>query len=306
MHPHEPSPPPAEGLVGDVTLESAPVVGAPAPVHAPHEVHLAPRTGWVGLGLGEIWTYRGLLYFLVWRNVKVRYKQTLLGFAWAILQPLATMTIFTIFMGKLAKMPSDNLPYSLFAFSGLLPWQLFSFALTEASNSLVANTQLVTKVYFPRPIVPLSSVLTGVVDFGAAFLVLGVLMAYHGYVPTKGVLILPLLILFALAAALAIGLWLSALNVQYRDIRYTIPFLTQIWLYATPIAYPSSLIPEKWRFLYGLNPMTGVVEGFRWALFGTNPRVGPLIAVSVVTVIVLLIGGLLYFRRMEKYFADRV
>jgi lipopolysaccharide transport system permease protein len=287
-------------------VTSAPAV-TPAPVpHAVFEVTLAPKTGWVSLGLGEIWSYRELLYFLVWRNVKVRYKQTLLGVSWAILQPVATMTIFTIFMGKLAKMPSDSLPYSLFVFSGLLPWQLFSFALTEASNSLVANAQLVTKVYFPRPIVPLSAVLTGVVDFAAALLVLAVLMGYHGYTPTRGIVVLPLLILFALAAALAIGLWLSALNVQYRDIRYTIPFLTQIWLYATPIAYPSSLIPEKWRFLYGLNPMTGVVEGFRWALFGTNSHVGPMIAVSVGTVVFLLFGGMIYFRRMEKHFADRV
>lgn len=280
---------------------------SPATTAVPeYEVILEPKTGWVSLGLGEIWAYRELLYFLVWRNVKVRYKQTLLGVVWAILQPLATMTIFTIFMGRLAKIPSESLPYSLFVFSGLLPWQLFAFALTEASNSLVANTHLVTKVYFPRPIVPLSSVLTGVVDFGAAFVVLGVLMAYHGYAPTLGILVLPLLIVFALCAALAIGLWLSALNVQYRDIRYTIPFLTQIWLYATPIAYPSSLVPAKWRFLYGLNPMTGVVEGFRWALFGTSSHVGPEIGVSVVTVSLLLFGGLVYFRRMEKHFADKV
>jgi lipopolysaccharide transport system permease protein len=279
---------------------------AEGPVSRAIEVVIAPKTGWVSLQLGEVWAYRELLYFLIWRNVKIRYKQTLLGIAWAVLQPLATMAIFTIFMGKLAKIPSDSIPYSLFVFSGLLPWQLFSFGLTEASNSLLANAHLVTKVYFPRLIVPISAVLTGVIDFAAASLVLGILMAYHGYWPKQGIVVIPLLILFALAAALAVGLWLSALNVRYRDVRYTIPFLTQIWLYATPIAYPSSLIPERWRFFYGLNPMTGVVEGFRWALFGSHARVGPTIAVSVGTVFVSLLGGLVYFRRMEKHFADRI
>jgi lipopolysaccharide transport system permease protein len=267
---------------------------------------IEPNHGWVPLGLRDLWTYRELLYFFVWRDVKVRYKQTLLGAAWAIVQPTATMLIFTLFMGKLAKIPSDGIPYPLFVFAGLLPWQLFSFALVESSNSLVANKQLITKVFFPRLLVPTAAVLPGVVDLLAASLVLVVLMAHYHVTPTLGILILPVLIVFALAAALAVGLWLSALNVQYRDVRYTIPFLTQVWLYATPIAYPSSLVPERWRVLYGLNPMTGVVEGFRWALFGTSPHVGGLVSVSVVTVVVLLIGGVAYFRRMERYFADMV
>jgi lipopolysaccharide transport system permease protein len=267
---------------------------------------IEPSRGWVALHLGDLWRYRGLLYFLVWRDVKVRYKQTLLGASWAILQPTATMIIFTVFMGKLARIPSDSLPYPLFAFSGLLPWQLFSFALVECSNSLIANKQLITKVFFPRLIVPTASILTGLVDFGAASLVLIGLMAHYGRVPTLGILFLPLLLIFTLMAALAVGLWLAALNVKYRDVRYTIPFLTQLWLYSTPIAYPTSLVPERWRYLFGLNPMAGVVEGFRWALFGTAPHLGPMLAVSVATVVLLLIGGLAYFRHMEKYFADLV
>jgi lipopolysaccharide transport system permease protein len=269
-------------------------------------VVIEPTRGWVSLRFGDLWRYRELLYFLVWRDVKVRYKQTLLGAVWAILQPTATMIIFSIFMGKLAKIPSDSIPYPLFVFSGLLPWQLFSFALVDSSNSLVANKQLITKVFFPRLIVPTASIVTGLVDFGAASLVLIVLMIHYRVMPTTGLVFLPLLLLFALMAALAIGLWLSALNVQYRDVRYTIPFLTQLWLFATPIAYPSSLIPERWRYIYGLNPIAGVVEGFRWALFGTTPHLGPLMGVSVATVVLLLIGGLAYFRHMEKYFADLV
>jgi lipopolysaccharide transport system permease protein len=267
---------------------------------------IEPSRGWIALRFGDLWRYRELLYFLVWRDVKVRYKQTILGAAWAILQPTATMAIFAVFMGKLAKIPSDGIPYPLFAFSGLLPWQLFAFALVDSSNSLVANKQLITKVFFPRLVVPAASIITGLVDFAAASLVLVVLMAHYHVAPTIGIVFLPVLLIFALLAALSIGLWLSALNVQYRDVRYTIPFLTQLWLYATPIAYPASLIPQKWRFLFGLNPMTGVVEGFRWALFGTTPDLGPLLGVSVAAVAVLLIGGLAYFRHMEKHFADLV
>ena len=272
----------------------------------PESIVIEPSRGWVALNLVDLWRYRGLLYFLVWRDVKVRYKQTVLGAAWAILQPTVTMIIFTVFMGKLAKIPSDSIPYPLFAFSGLLPWQLFSFALVECSNSLIANKQLITKVFFPRLIVPTASILTGLVDFSAASLVLVALMVHYGRVPTIGIVLLPLLLLFTLMAALAVGLWLAALNVQYRDVRYTIPFLTQLWLYSTPIAYPTSLVPERWRYLFGLNPMAGVVEGFRWALFGTTPHLGPMMAVSVGTVVLLLIGGLAYFRHMEKYFADLV
>jgi len=275
------------------------------PVSLPTIV-IRPSTGWVPLRLKELWEYRELLYFLVWRDVKVRYKQTVLGAAWAVIQPFFTMVVFSIFFGRLAGIPSDGLPYPIFAYCALLPWQLFSHALTESGNSLVGNQNLITKVYFPRLVIPLAAVLAGLVDFGVAFLVLLGMMAYYGMAPTMAVATLPLFILLAIATALAVGLWLSALNVQYRDVRYTIPFLTQFWLFATPIAYPSSLVPEGWRVLYGLNPMAGVVEGFRWALLGTRNAPGPMLAVSIAVVVALLIGGLYYFRRMEKTFADVV
>lgn len=267
---------------------------------------IRPSRGWVSLRLKDIWEYRELLYFLVWRDIKVRYKQTVLGVAWAILQPFMTMVVFSIFFGRLAKVPSDGMPYPVFAFCALLPWQLFANALTASGNSLVANQQLITKVYFPRLIIPISAVLAGLVDFGISFLVLIGMMFYYGIVPTAAVLALPLLILLAIATALAVGLWLSALNVQYRDVRYTIPFLTQFWLFATPIAYPSSLVPEALRTLYGLNPMVGVVEGFRWALLGKTDGIGPLVIVCALVVVILLFGGLVYFRRMERTFADIV
>lgn len=260
--------------------------------------------GWVALRLKELWEFRELLYFLVWRDIKVRYKQTALGAAWAVLQPVMTMLVFSVFFGKLAKLPSDGVPYPVFAFAALLPWQLFAFALTESANSLVGSQNLIKKVYFPRLVVPLASVLAGLVDFGIAFVVLLVLMFHYGIVPTAAVVFLPLFILLAVATALSVGLWLSALNVQFRDVRYTIPFLTQFWMFATPVAYPSSLVPEKWRMWLGLNPMAGVVEGFRWALLGTSHSPGGLLWVSILVVIVLLIGGLAYFRRMESTFAD--
>jgi len=267
---------------------------------------IRPSKGWVPLRLKGLWEYRELLYFLVWRDVKVRYKQTVLGAAWAVIQPFFTMIVFSIFFGHLAKIPSDGLPYPIFAYCALLPWQLFSHAMMESGNSLVANQNLITKVYFPRLVIPLSAVLAGLVDFGIAFLVLLGMMAYYGMVPTMAVVTLPLFILLAIATALAVGLWLSALNVQYRDVRYTIPFLTQFWLLATPIAYPSSLVPEGWRVLYGLNPMAGVVEGFRWALLGTSNAPGAMLTVSVAVVLALLISGLYYFRSMERTFADVV
>lgn len=269
-------------------------------------VVIRPSRGWVSLKLQDLWEYRELLYFLVWRDVKVRYKQTVLGAAWAILQPFLTMVVFSIFFGRLAGVPSDGIPYPVFAYTALLPWQLFAHALTESGNSLVANQQLITKVYFPRLVIPISAVLAGLVDFSIAFVVLLGMMFYYGIVPTAAASALPLFILLAIATALAVGLWLSALNVQYRDVRYTIPFLTQFWLFATPIAYSSSLVPEQWRALYGLNPMAGVVEGFRWALLGKSGGVGPLMIVSALVVGVLLVGGLVYFRRMEKTFADVV
>jgi lipopolysaccharide transport system permease protein len=260
--------------------------------------------GWVSLRLRELWEYRELLYFLVWRDIKVRYKQTALGAAWAILQPVMTMLVFSVFFGRLAKVPSDGVPYPVFVYVALLPWQLFAFALAESANSLVASQNLIKKVYFPRLVIPIASVLAGLVDFAISFVVLIGLMAYYRIHPTPAVAALPLFILFAVAAALSVGLWLSALNVQYRDVRYIIPFLTQFWMFVTPVAYPSSLVPEKWRTLFGLNPMAGVVEGFRWALLGKSTRPGPLLWVSIAAVMILLVGGLIYFRRMESMFAD--
>ena len=266
---------------------------------------IRPSRGWVSLDLRDLWRYRELLYFLTWRDIKVRYKQTIFGAAWAILQPFFTMIVFSVFFGRLAKMPSDGIPYPIFAYCALLPWSYFAGALDRASNSLVGSSHLITKVYFPRLAIPISAVMAGLVDFGIAFVVLLGMMLYYGFAPTAAALTLPLFLVLAIAAALAVGLWLSALNVQYRDVRYTVPFLTQVWLFATPIAYPSSLVPEQWRTWYGLNPMAGVVEGFRWALLGKEPP-GPMLAVSIIAVVLLLIGGLYYFRRMERSFADLV
>jgi lipopolysaccharide transport system permease protein len=268
--------------------------------------HILPASRWTTLGLRELWEYRELLLFLTWRDIKVRYKQTALGAAWAIIQPLFMMLIFSLFFGKLARVPSDGIPYPIFTFCALLPWQLFAHALTESSNSLVANERLITKVYFPRLVVPIAAVLGGLVDFAVAFVILLVMMAYYGIVPGWNIVALPGLIVLAVLTALAVGLWLSALNVKYRDVRYTIGFLVQVWLFASPVAYPSSIVPEAWRPFYGLNPMAGVVEGFRWALLGKAEAPGAMLAVSVVAVIIILLGGLFYFRRMEQEFADIV
>lgn len=273
--------------------------------HLPSIV-IRPSRGWVPLNLAGLWEFRELLYFLVWRDIKVRYKQTALGVAWAIIQPFFTMVVFSIFFGRLAKIPSDGIPYPIFAYCALLPWQLFAHALTESSNSLVANERLISKVYFPRLVVPIAPVLAGLVDFVIAFVILIGMMIYYRVTPTLAIWTVPLFLVLAVGAALGVGLWLSALNVQYRDVRYTVPFLTQFWLFATPVAYPSSLVPEPWRALYGLNPMAGVVEGFRWALLGRGEIPGPLLAVSVAVVLLLFVGGLYYFRRMEKTFADVV
>jgi len=267
---------------------------------------IKPTYGWVSLGLHSVWEHRELLYFLTWRDIKVRYKQTVLGIAWAVLQPFLLMVVFSVFFGRLAKVPSDGFPYPLFTFCGLLPWQLFAHALTESSNSLVANERLITKVYFPRLVIPLSAVLTGLVDFIFAFLVLLGMMIHYGVMATSALWTLPLFILMAVATALGVGLWLSALNVQYRDVRYTIPLITQCWLFLSPVAYPSSIVPEPWHFLYGVNPMAGVIEGFRWALLGKADPPGTMLAVSAMVTVLLLIGGLFYFRRMEKNFADVV
>ena len=267
---------------------------------------IKPTYGWVSLGLHSVWEHRELLYFLTWRDIKVRYKQTVLGITWAVLQPFLLMVVFSVFFGRLAKVPSDGFPYPLFTFCGLLPWQLFAHALTESSNSLVANERLITKVYFPRLVIPLSAVLTGLVDFIFAFLVLLGMMIHYGVMATSVLWTLPLFILLAVATALGVGLWLSALNVQYRDVRYTIPLITQCWLFLSPVAYPSSIVPEPWRLLYGVNPMAGVIEGFRWALLGKADPPGTMLAVSVMVTVLLLISGLFYFRRMEKSFADMV
>lgn len=277
-----------------------------APGAAAPTIVIRPSRGWVALRLRELWEYRELFYFLAWRDIKVRYKQTVLGAAWAIIQPFFTMVVFSIFFGQLAKIPSDGVPYPVFAYCALLPWHLFAYALNESANSMVGNQQLIKKVYFPRLIIPLAGVLAGLVDFAIAFGVLLLLMLYYGIVPTVAIVTLPLFLLLAVGAALAVGLWLSTLNVQYRDVRYVIPFLTQFWLFATPVAYPSSLVPEPWRLLYGLNPMAGVVEGFRWALLGKAEWPGPMIFVSAAMVAALLVSGLYYFRRMERTFADVV
>jgi lipopolysaccharide transport system permease protein len=261
------------------------------------------RPGWVAIDFAELWRYRELLVFYAIRDIKVRYKQTFLGAAWAILQPVLTMAVFSIFFGRLAGVPSDGAPYPIFAFCALLPWQLFAYALTQSSNSLVENRQMLTKVYFPRLIVPLASVLAGLVDFAIAFVVLVGMMLYYGIAPGSGMLTLPLFTLLALAAAVAAGLWLSALNVKYRDVRYAVPFLAQFWLFITPVAYSSALVPEEWQAFYGINPMVGVVDGFRWALLGKTPP-GPMLMVSVAATALLLTGGLFFFRRMEKSLAD--
>jgi len=273
-------------------------------VEIPH-VHIEPSKGWVGLQLRDLWVFRELLYFLTWRDVKVRYKQTALGVTWAILQPLLTMVVFSLFFGKLAKVPSDGIPYPIFNFVGLLPWTFFSSAITNSSQSLVGNANMITKVYFPRLIIPISAVLSGLVDFGISFIVLIGMMFFFPVHPGWGIFLLPLFLLLAVITSLGVGLWLSAMNVQYRDVRYIVPFITQFWLFATPVAYSSRLLSEPWLTLYGLNPMVGVVEGFRWALLGTNPP-SAMIILSVLVSVVTFISGLFYFRRMEKNFADLV
>jgi lipopolysaccharide transport system permease protein len=279
-------------------------VGRPEEIRQPLTTLVTPPARWPSLNLREFWSYRELLFFLVWRDVKVRYKQTGLGVAWAILQPLLSMFVFSLFFGRLGRIPSDGVPYPVFCLTALVPWTFFSYGLTQAANSVVADQQLVTKVYFPRLVIPVATVLSGLVDFGVAFTLLLGVMLYLGITLTLNALwIIPLLLL-AFLTALGAGLWLAAFNVQYRDVRYTVPFLTQIWLFTTPVAYPSSLLAEPWRMVYGLNPMVGVVEGFRWALLRTHTAPGPILAVSALAALLLLIGGMFYFRRMEASFAD--
>lgn len=267
---------------------------------------ITPSQGWVALQLREVWAYRELLYFLTWRDIKVRYKQTVLGAAWAIIQPFFTMIVFSLFFGRLAQMPSDGIPYPIFTYAALVPWTFFVYGMSQSANSLVTSSNLLKKVYFPRLCIPLATVFSGVVDFVLAFAVLVVMMLVYGLVPTVNVVWLPGFLLLALVTCLGVGLWLSAMNVQFRDVRYTVPFVTQFWLFATPIAYPSSLLSEPWRTLYGLNPMVGVVDGFRWALLDTATAPGWGVVVSSVVAVLLLISGTYYFRRMEKTFADVV
>lgn len=260
--------------------------------------------GWVWPKFRELWEYRELLYFFAWRDIKVRYRQTVMGALWAIIQPMFTMVIFSLFFGRLANIPSDGVPYPVFSFTALVPWTFFANALAQASNSLVVNANMIKKIYFPRLALPIATVLAGVVDFALAFIVLLGIMLYYGIVPTANIIWLPLFVLLAVITSLGVSLWLAAMNVQFRDVRYTIPFLTQAWLFVTPIAYPSSLLSEPWRTIYGLNPMAGVVEGFRWAMLGTNTGPGSMIIISALVAVTLFISGAFYFRRMEQSFAD--
>ncbi len=269
-------------------------------------VRIRPSQGWISLNLGELWAYRELLYFLTWRDIKVRYKQTVLGASWAIIQPFLTMVVFSLFFGKLAKVPSDGVPYPIFSYAALVPWTFFATGLAQSSGSLVGSQNLIKKIYFPRLAIPIGTVLSGLVDFILAFIVLLLMMFYYGMTPTANVIWLPLFVALALLTSLGVGLWLSAMNVQFRDVRYTVPFLTQIWLFATPVAYPSSLLSEPWKTVYAINPMVGVVEGFRWALLATETAPGPMLIVSSLAAIALLVSGAYYFRRMERTFADVV
>jgi lipopolysaccharide transport system permease protein len=269
-------------------------------------LRIEPARGWVDLRLHELWEYRELVYFLIWRDVKARYKQTALGVAWTILPPLLTMVIFTLIFGNLAKIPSDGLPYPIFTYTALLPWTYFAQAISRSGVSLVGSAGLIKKVYFPRLIVPISAAVGPLVDFAVAFVVLLGLMAWFGITPGWGVLALPLFLLLALVTALAVSLFLSALNVRYRDIGYLVPFIVQVWMYASPVVYPTSLVPERWQLLYSLNPMVGVIEGFRWALLDkANVNFG-VMAVSAVIVLALLVGGIFYFKRLEQTFTDIV
>lgn len=269
-------------------------------------LRIEPSRGWVSLKLKELWEYRELLYFLTWRDVKVKYKQTVIGAAWAIIQPFFTMVVFSLFFGKLAKIPSDGIPYPIFSFAALVPWTFFANGLSQSSNSLVGGANLIKKIYFPRLVMPISGVVSGVVDFVLAFIVLLGMMLFYHILPTSNIIWLPFFLLLAFVTSLGVGLWLSAMNVQFRDVRYALPFLTQFWLFATPIAYPSSLLSEPWRTIYGLNPMVGVVEGFRWALLGAKTAPGPIIIVSTLASLAILVSGAYYFRRMEKTFTDVV
>lgn len=267
---------------------------------------IVPTSGWVPLRLTEVWEFRELFFFLVWRDIKVRYKQTVIGAGWAIIQPLFTMIVFSIFFGRLAGMPSDGMPYPVFSLAALVPWTFFANALSQSSNSLVANANLITKVYFPRLIMPLASVLSGLFDLAISLVVLLLLMVWFGVVPSLNLLAFPLFIVLAVMTAAGAGLWMAAINVEYRDVRYVLPFLVQFWMFATPVAYPASLVPTQWQILYAINPMVGVIEGVRWSLLGSGSVPVSSLLTSAAMAAALLVSGACYFRRMEKDFADRI
>ncbi|PKN96990.1 MAG: phosphate ABC transporter permease [Chloroflexi bacterium HGW-Chloroflexi-4] len=276
-------------------------------VKKPETVIIQPMKGLVALNLRDLWIYRELVYFLTWRDLKVRYKQSVLGVLWAIIKPFLAMVVFTVFFGNLAKLPSDGLPYPIWSYTGLLPWEFFAAALSVSARSMLTSGNMVSKIYFPRIIVPLSSVFANLIDFLIAFVILIGMMFFYHITPTINMLWLPAFMLLAIITALGVGLWFSALLVMYRDINYMLPFITQLWMFISPVVYASSIVPEKWRVLYSLNPMAGVVEGFRWALLGTQQSISPLmIAISSVIALTLFISGLFFFRRMERVFADMI
>jgi lipopolysaccharide transport system permease protein len=275
--------------------------------HEPTTIYIKPSKGLAALNLRDLWVYRELVFFMVWRDVKVRYKQTLLGMSWAIIQPIMTMLVFTFLFGQVAKLPTDGIPYPVFSFTALLPWGLFTTALNSGSRSLVTHNNMVTKIYFPRLILPMSSVFAGLVDFAIAFVILVVLMFYYKVTPAWNIFwTLPFFLLLAIITALGVALWLSAINVKYRDVNQALPFLTQFWLFITPVAYSSSVISAKWQILYSLNPMAGVVNGFRWALLGSGNGPDAALWVSVAISVLILVTGLFYFRSTEKTFADLI
>jgi lipopolysaccharide transport system permease protein len=275
--------------------------------HDPTTIYIKPTTGLAALNLRDLWTFRELVFFMIWRDIKVRYKQTLLGAAWAVIQPVMTMLVFNFLFGNVAKVPTDGIPYPIFSFAGLLPWGLFTTALNTASRSLTSNHNMISKVYFPRLVLPMASVLGGLVDFAIAFVIMGGMMAYYKVTPTLDALwAVPVFILLTIVTALGVALWLSAINVQYRDVGYALPFLTQFWLFVTPVAYSSTVISDKWQMVYALNPMAGVVNGFRWALLGKGSAPDALVAISTAIALLVLVSGLIYFRNMERTFADTI
>ena len=293
-----------EAAAQSASVANGPLETQDEPIQQPL-VSIRPSKKWVALDVGSLWSYRELLYFLMWRDVKVRYKQTLLGAAWAVIQPLFAMAIFTLFFGKLAGVPSDGIPYPIFAYAGLLPWMFFSNAVTNSGNSLVGSTNLITKVYFPRMIIPAAAVGAGLVDFAVALVILLALMIYYGVAVSFNILMFPVLVGLTMLLALGVGMWMSGLNVKYRDIRHALPFVIQLWMFATPIVYPASLVPEKWRLVYALNPLTGIIEGYRSSLFGTRFDWASLGTSAAITIVILVYSAF-SFRRMEKSFADVV